>query len=235
MILSERLLNGKTHARLNMVNCQLRPNGIEETRLINAFKNVPMEAFVPPSIQSLAYSDADLPLAFGPSPFKRWLLAPLTMAKLLQLASIQPADKVLMIGCGSGYSLALVSQLARQVIGIESHEDLIHAARMHDLEKDASTLQVIVGALSIGYPKEAPYDVIMIEGAVSRIPPILMQQLSPVGRLVAVLREHVTVDPAGLGRGVLVKRKDEVFTQETKFDVSCPYLPEFEPIAEFCL
>lgn len=230
MAASERLLKDRAHPRFNMVNCQLRPNGIGEARLIQAFESVPMEAFVPPAIQPLVYADADLPLTQDPV-FKRWLLAPLTLAKLLQLANIRPVDKVLIVGCGSGYSLALVAQLAVQVVGIESHEGLANMARNYGAGQKIPNIQVIIGALSVGYPKGAPYDVILIEGAVDKIPLILTQQLTPQqGRLVTVIKE-----PNEFGKGVLMTRIDDTVNQVAKFDASCPYLPEFEPTRGFQL
>jgi protein-L-isoaspartate(D-aspartate) O-methyltransferase len=127
---TERLLKDRAHPRLNMVNCQLRPNGVVEERLIRAFESTPMEEFVPPAIQSLVYSDADLSLT-PDYPFKRWLMAPLTLGLLLQLAAIKPSDKVLILGCGTGYSLALVAQLAACVVGLECDGDLADQARAY--------------------------------------------------------------------------------------------------------
>lgn len=229
---AERLLKDKIHARLNMVASQLRPNGIGDARLIQAFESVPMEVFVPPATQSLVYSDADLPLT---ADLKRWLLAPLTLGKLLHLARIQPTDKVLVIGCGAGYSLALVVQLAAYVVGVESYEELAYSARAYGEEQRTSNVQVVMGALSIGYPKEAPYDVILIEGAVGKIPPILTQQLASQGRLVTVIKGQTGLGQMEFGKGVLITRTDDTLTQVVKFDANCPHLPEFEPTVEFHL
>lgn len=230
MVPSERLLKDRAYPRFNMVNCQLRPNGVGEVRLIQAFETVPMEAFVPPAIQALVYMDADLPLTQG-SILKRWLLAPLTLGKLLQLAGIRPMDKVLVVGCGNGYSLALAARLATHVVGVESHEGLANSARAYGKGQEIPNIQVVIGALSVGYPKEAPYDVILIEGAVDKIPPILTQQLSPQnGRLVTIIKEETR-----FGKGVLITRTDDTLNQVDKFEASCPYLPEFEPTKGFQL
>lgn len=232
---SERSLKDRTHPCLNMVNGQLRPNGIEDKRLIRAFESTLMQDFVPPVIQSLVYADAHLPLP-SESSSKRWLLAPLTLGKLLQLAHIQPTDKVLIIGCGVGYSLALAAQLATFVFGVECDENLANMAHTHMAEQEISHVQVITGALSVGYPKEAPYDVILIEGAVSQVPPILTQQLNPQGgRLVTIIKEQIGKGQVEFGRGVLIRRSEAVLSQENKFDASCPHLPEFEPKVAFHL
>lgn len=225
---SERLLKDRAHPRLNMINCQLRPNGVGDDKLIQAFESVPMEAFVPPVIQSFVYSDADLPLTTAPQG-KRWLLAPLTLGKILQLAKIQPNDRVLIVGCGTGYSIALVSQLAAHVVGVECDEDLAFHARAYAAEQEIFNIQVVTGALSVGYPKEAPYDVIIIEGSVDKIPLILMKQLSAHnGRLVTVIKGQSGGGQVDFGKGVIMIRTDDKVSQIAKFDVSCPHLPEFE-------
>ncbi|MCE3231410.1 MAG: methyltransferase protein [Alphaproteobacteria bacterium] len=232
---SERLLKDKAPSRFNMVNCQLRPNGVGEARLIQAFESVPMEMFVSPAIQSLVYADADLPLAEGPT-FKRWLLAPLTLGKLLQLADIQPDDTVLVVGCGSGYSLALVAHLAAHVVGIESHDGLAALARTYTQEQKIPNIQVVTGALGGGYPEGGPYDVILVEGAVGEIPLVLTQQLCPQhGRLVVIMKGKTGFGQAEFGKGVLVMRTEDTLTQVAKFDANCPYLPEFEPLKGFQL
>jgi len=229
---AERLLKDKINARLNMVSCQLRPNGIQDARLIHAFETVPMEAFVPSVVQSLVYSDADLPLTKDVVP-ARWLLAPLTLGKLLQVAHIQPSDKMLIVGCGVGYSLALTAQLAAHVVGVESYEDLARTATTYALEQGLSNVEVVVGALSVGYPRKAPYNVIVIEGAVYKIPPVLTQQLAAEGRLVTVMKRQAGILQKEFGKGVLITRKGDALVQVDKFDVNCPHLPEFEPIPGF--
>lgn len=223
---SERLLKDRAYPRFNMINCQLRPNGVTEENLIHAFETVPMEAFVPPHILSLVYSDGDLPLT---ADSKRWLLAPLTLAKLLQLATIQPSDKVLIVGCGTGYSIALAAQLAAHVVGVECDEELAYSARIYAADQEIFNIQVVTGPLSVGYPKEAPYDVILIEGSVDKIPLILMQQLSPNnGRLVTVIKGQSGIGQVEFGKGVLITRIDDKASQIAKFDANCPHLPEFE-------
>jgi protein-L-isoaspartate(D-aspartate) O-methyltransferase len=224
----ERLLKDRAHPRINMVNCTLRSNGVLEAKLIEAFSSVPMEAFVPPAIQLLVYADADLPLTTDVS-HKRWLLSPLTLGRLLQLANIQKTDKVLIIGCGTGYSIALVAQMAAHVIGVECDDILASLARTYAAEQEIFNIQVVTGALSVGYPKEAPYDVILIEGAVDKIPQVLMQQLSSQqGRLVTVIKESLDGDRVKFGQGTLITRTEDSVREERAFDASCPHLPEFE-------
>lgn len=229
MVSSERLLSDSRQARFNMISCQLRPNGIIDSLLIQAFETIPMEAFIPPIVQSLAYSDAALPLTQEITP-KRWLLAPLLLAKLVQLARIQVTDKVLVIGCGVGYSLALLAPLAAQVVGVECDENLAKVAEAYGSERNFSNVHVKTGSLRAGYSKDAPYDAIIIEGAVSEIPDILTQQLTSEGRLVTVLKKQ-----GQFGKGVLLTRNQDHLLQVEKFDGDCAYLPEFEPVRSFQL
>lgn len=232
---TERLLKDRLHPRINMVNSQLFPNGVYDKRLIMAFESVPMEAFVPPAIQPLVYSDGNLPLTKDIQQ-KRWLLAPLTLGKLLDMAHIQPKDKVLIIGCGTGYSTAVVAQMAAHVIGVECDETLAHSARIYAAEQEIFNIQVVTGALSVGYPKDAPYEVILIEGAVENVPMVILQQLSPdSGRLVTVLRGPTSTGQEDFGRGVLFTRMEDKVSQVEKFDACCSYLPEFEPKVGFKL
>ena len=230
MLQAMRLLKDRVCNRFNMIMGQLRPNGITDEPLIRAFESVPREIFVPTSMQSLAYSDGALPLIPG----ERWLLSPLVLAQLIQLARIRPSDTVLVIGCGTGYSLALLTQIAGRVIGLESHPDLSKVSEDYQREQGIANGKVVSGALWIGYPKEAPYDVILIEGAVAEIPPIILEQLGSHGRLVTVIKEQTHLRSA-CGRGVLISKVGDSLTLNPQFDANCPYLPEFEPTQGFCL
>lgn len=235
MSTSERLLKDRAHPRFNMVNCQLRPNGVGEERLLQAFETVPMEDFVPPAIQSLVYSDANLILT-SDQPVKRWLLAPITLGKLLQLASIKASDKVLIVGCNTGYGLALVAKLAAQVVGLESDEALAKQASTYVQDQGLTHVKVVKGILNFGCPQEAPFDVILIEGCVAGIPEVLSQQLSPLsGRLVTVINEDLSGRQISYGKGTLITKTGKTYRQTSQFDASCPNLPEFAPTREFQL
>ena len=123
-------MTGFERQRLTMVESQLRPNEVTDTRLLAAMRALPRERFVPPKLSALAYMDEAIEVfpAFDGAP-PRFLLAPMVLARLVQLAAIQPEDSVLDIGCATGYSTAVLASLGRSVIGLEPEPELARAAR----------------------------------------------------------------------------------------------------------
>lgn len=171
-------------ARRNMVENQLKPNRITDPRLLAAMGEVPREPFVPTALRGAAYADEDVPLGDG-----RWLIEPLALAKLLQAARIRPDDVVLVIGCSSGYAGAVVARMAGTVILLAG--DPAEAARLDRLVPSvgADNLVVQAGDPAAGLPSQAPFDVVLIVGAVRVVPPALLDQLGEGGRLVAVVAD----------------------------------------------
>lgn len=171
--------------RINMIKGQLLPNGITDKRLVDAFYNVKREMFLPVASVSLAYTDCDVSLDDN-----RHLLAPRTLARLLQMASITSKDHVLIVGSGYGYSCALVSHLAQTVTGIDSHETVIHQAKECLEDYMASPeiyLQCVEDPLQ-GLEEKGPYTCIIIEHPALQgdmLP--LRQQLTLGGRIVGFL------------------------------------------------
>jgi protein-L-isoaspartate(D-aspartate) O-methyltransferase len=168
-------------ARMKMVDCQVRTNDVTEHRLLAALMEVPREAFVSKQLEELAYIDEDLALGGG-----RYLMEPAPMARLLQLADIAENDIALVVGAGAGYSTAVVSLLASSVVAVEEDEALAASASERLSELGYDNVAVVRGNHAQGYPKEAPFDVIFINGAVEFVPDALVQQLAEGGRLVAV-------------------------------------------------
>jgi protein-L-isoaspartate(D-aspartate) O-methyltransferase len=231
MIQIEKLRKETDLARYNMVECQLRPNGVTNVDLVKAFESVSREDFAPPEAQALAYSDADIPLLSKAGPLsQRWLLSPLILGKLLQAVVIHPQDSVLIAGCATGYSLALTSQLARQVTGVEVNDELVKSAAKSMHRLNIVNGKIITGSLEMGYMTDAPYDVILIEGAVAKIPQTLIQQLGTGGRLITVLRND-----NGFGHGIIAQNNRGKLSIINKFDANCPYLPSFAPLRKFDL
>jgi protein-L-isoaspartate(D-aspartate) O-methyltransferase len=216
-------------ARRNMVDCQLVPANVMAERIIDALANIPREQFVPEHLCGSAYADEDLLVAKG-----RYLLAPLAVARLLEQADVQPADTVLDIGCGTGYSAAVLGQLAEKVVAVEEQMELAEKARQLLTRLHIPNAEVITGPLAPGYAASGPYDVIFINGAIEVLPDVLGEQLAEGGRMVAV--RSVARRPGaieGLGK-LTVWRKNggRLFAKEVS-DLSVPVLHGFEQKKQF--
>jgi protein-L-isoaspartate(D-aspartate) O-methyltransferase len=177
-------------ARTAMVESQVRPNDVTNRRLLAALLEMPREQFVPAARRAIAYIDEDILLkpADGEEP-GRYLMEPRPFARLVQLADVKPTDLVLDIGCGTGYSSAVLSRLADSVVALECDEELAAAANETLPELEIGNVAVVTGALNKGYAEEGPYDVIVLNGAVSEVPVALFGQLKEGGRLVAIVAE----------------------------------------------
>ncbi len=214
--------------RLNMVECQIRPNKVVDPRLIAAFSKVPRERFAPEGLRGVAYVDEDLQIAPG-----RYLMEPAVLAQMIQAADIGDADTVLDVGCGTGYSTAVMAQLAGTIFGLESDDAL--NARASELLVDIGIDNAVVlsGELASGHEGQAPYDVILLEGAVSHVPEALLAQLTDNGRLVAVLENPALRDRSHAGQVTLFLRSAGGIAQRPLFDAAVPALPGFAPEAGF--
>ena len=208
-------------ARSNMVEGQIRPNRVIDPALVHALSSVPRELFVPPEAQSIAYVDEEIPVGGG-----RRLLEPMVLARLLQAADITPRDVVLDIGCATGYSTAVLAALANTVVAIESDPALFAFASKSLVAQAADATMLIKAPLTAGYPAQAPYDVIVINGAVTEVPSAILKQLADGGRLVTVLAYNH--DIARLGQAALYRRIGNNISSTTLFEASAPVLPGFE-------
>lgn len=206
-----------------MVESQIRTNKVTDQRVIAAFEAVPRELFVDEAKRGFAYIDEDLEVAAG-----RYLMEPMVLARLLQAAAPQPGDIALDIGCATGYSTAVLAQLAETVVGLESDRHLMGEANRTLNALDVDNAVVVEGALKAGYQKQAPFNVIVFQGAVSEVPEAVKRQLAEGGRLVAVV-----CDEAGIGRGTLIQRAGDSFSARILFDAATPLLPGFAREAGF--
>ena len=210
-------------ARHNMVENQVRTNRVTDPQVILALDEVPREVFVPKPLRGVAYVDSDIDLGGG-----RSLMGPLPFARLLQAAAIQPHEVVLDVGAATGYSSAVLARLASTVVALESDADMADRATALVGELGADNVAVVTGALSEGSAAHGPYDVIVLEGAVSHIPETLVRQLADGGRLVAVVRGET-----GLGHATVVTRVDNTFTNREIFDAAVVPLPGFQAQSVF--
>jgi protein-L-isoaspartate(D-aspartate) O-methyltransferase len=208
--------------RANMVAAQLRPNDVTDSRLRDAMLTVPRERFVPAAFAPVAYMEGDIPLGPG-----RVLLEPRCFAKLLQLAGIGPNDRVLDIACGTGYSTAILSFLATEVVALEDNAELAAQAQSNLRTLGVANTRVITGTLTSGCPNEGPFDVIFLNGAIAREPEELLAQLGDGGRLVAIRRNG-----AG-GKGVIYLNHEGALGERSAFDATVPVLPGFEKPPSF--
>lgn len=207
-------------ARRMMVDGQLRTFDVNHILLLAAIDSVPRERFVPAGRECLAYSDQDVPVADG-SGERRFMLAPMVVARLIQSLEIAPGDKVLDVACGLGYSCAVMARLGASVIGLDVEEAIVAEARRRLSESGTIGAAVVGGALDAGYPKGGPYDAILINGAVDTEPRALLDQLADGGRLACV---------EGRGRAataMLHVRSGDAFGRRPLFDAAAPVLAAF--------
>jgi len=219
-------MSGFSTARQNMVDGQVRPSDVTDARIIDAMLAVPREAFVPESKQALAYLDLDLDVSDGGSA-KRFLIKPAVLAKLLQAAEIKETDRVLVVGCASGYAAAVIARFAPHVSGTESDAALAAKARANLAGLGCGNISIQAAAAGDGEPADAPYDVIVLNGATEIVPERLYAQLRDGGRLVGVF---ATSQPA---RATIVTCSHGDFGHRTLFDAAAPVLPGLERAAAF--
>jgi protein-L-isoaspartate(D-aspartate) O-methyltransferase len=213
-------------ARSHMLESQLRPNKVNDDRVLNAFATIRRELFVPEHLHPVAYIDEDLPLGGG-----RYLMEPMVAARLLQAAAVARTDAALIVGAGTGYEAALTAMLARNVLALEEDPELARHTRTALVEHAIASVSVVEGPLREGYRLRAPYDVILFGGAVAEMPQDINTQLAEGGRLLAVVRPVNAV-----GRATLATRTGGVLARRVIFDAATPFLPGFapKPAFEFC-
>jgi protein-L-isoaspartate(D-aspartate) O-methyltransferase len=165
--------------RSHMVEAHIAARGVKSTDVLSAMRQVPREAFVPERLVELAYEDTPLPIAAGQT-----ISQPYIVAAMLDAAQVARGDQALEIGAGSGYAAAILSRIALHVVGVERHAELADAARrkLHQLGYDNIT--IIEGDGTLGWPGDAPYDVIVVSAGGPSVPRALLQQLAVHGRLV---------------------------------------------------
>ena len=203
-------------ARRHMVDGQVRTADVTDLRILDAMIEIPRERFVPASSAGLAYLDLDLPVGKSGS---RRLLKPMVLAKLIHAADIAPGDRVLVVGCATGYGAAVLAHVAGQVMALEQEADLAQAART--ALSGQQNVSVVSGALTGGWPQGSPYDAVVLEGATEIPPETFLSQLKEGGRLVCVLGGG----PAA--KAMLYCRSGDELGGRPIFDATAAVLPGF--------
>jgi protein-L-isoaspartate(D-aspartate) O-methyltransferase len=207
-------------ARKNMVDCQIYTNGVIDDKVLNAFSNIPREKFLPADIQGVAYTDKLLQIKSG-----HFLLDPMTHARMVQALEIKQDDVALGIGCGYGYSSAILAQLATTVIAIESSQNAIERASQILDEIDVRNVVFIKHKLEQGCKEHAPYNKIFLGGACAKIPETLVSQLAENGLMVFILKETENA----IGKVTLLQKSgQENYSCKTLHESDAPYLNGFE-------
>lgn len=199
--------------RRAMVASQLRTTGINDPRVVEAMGAVPRERFVPADRIALAYADALVPLGNG-----RELNSPMSLGRMLTEAAPQPEDRALVIGAATGYAAAVLARMVASVVAVEEDADLAAAARR---ALEGSGVSLIEGPLVEGHEAGAPYDLILIDGAVEHVPDAIVAQLGEHGRLAAAMWD------GGVSRVSIGRRGGGGFGMAAVSDVASAILPSF--------
>ena len=204
-------------ARNRMVDSQIRPNKVTDPRIIAAMRRIPREHFLPPQLVAMAYLDKDVPLGGG-----RYLIEPMVIARLAQLTAARAGERALVVAAGSGYGAALLAACGARVTALEEDGPL-QAIAHRVLAELAPSVSLVAGPMTAGWSSAAPYDVILIEGAVQEIPQAIGEQLhQQSGRLVTVC-----TGTGRLGQAILAEATPAGLRTQPMFDCATPPIPCF--------
>jgi protein-L-isoaspartate(D-aspartate) O-methyltransferase len=205
-----------------MVENQLRPNRIEDPRLLDAMQEIPRELFCPAQLRGVAYTDDDIDLGGG-----RHLIEPLGLARLCQVVQPQPGDVGLVIGCDTGYAAAVLGRLVATVFLLAPNTEAARAAEGLFGEIGCDNVVLQVGQPAEGLPTQAPFDVIVVAGSVRAVPPSLLAQLGEGGRLAAVINDGRS------GKLTLHRKIGDAIGRTVPFDARLPPLAGLPQPREF--
>lgn len=210
-------------ARFNMIEQQIRPAEVLDTRVLNVIAEVPREFFVPDTYQDLAFADVNIPLPNG-----QQMMSPIQEARLLQALDIQSTDSVLEIGTGSGYLTALLASLSHHVTSVEIDQELSNLAAQKLRQQNITNATLEIGDGADGWPDKGPYDVIAITGSMPVMNDAIKHQLKTGGRLFVV----VGTQPA-MGAQLITRISDNQWSQEELFETVIPPLLNVETPSAF--
>lgn len=209
-------------AREAMVDRQVRPSDVTRYPIIAAMLAVPREEFLPAAMRPVAYLGEHVPLAPG-----RVLLDPRVFAKLLDALAVGPKDLVLDLGCGLGYSTAVLARMAEAVVALETDAGMAGEAEARLAAHSVDNAVVETGPLADGVAEHGPFDAILVEGAIEMLPEALADQLKPGGRIAAIVVEGTR------GQARLGLRVGDSIVWRRIFDATAPVLPGFEATKAF--
>lgn len=201
-------------ARFNMIEQQVRPWDVLDQRVLDLMSQIPREAFVPEQLRALAFADTMLPLGNG-----EVMMEPKLEGRILQALALQPDDKVLEVGTGSGYLTALLAAQARKVVSVELDGELLESARQRLAERHVDNVNLHQGNAADGWGSEQPYDAIVLGGSVLAIPQGLKENMQVGGRLFAVVGEGILMKAVLLTRDTIKEWRELVL-----FETSLPPL-----------
>lgn len=210
--------------RRTMVDTQVRPSDVTKFPIIEAMLSVPRESYVPAARREAAYVGNNLELGGG-----RVMLEPRTLAKILDALDIQPDELVLDLGCGLGYSTAVIARMAEAVVGVEEDAEMAAEAQATLSQQGVDNAAVIEGPLAAGAAKHGPYDVIILQGAVEHMPQAVLDQVKEGGRIAALFME------GALGVCRVGYKLDGEMNWRFAFNAGAPVLPGFERQRAFTL
>ena len=207
-----------------MVDTQVRPSDVTKFPIIEAMLSVPREQYVPEALREAAYVGENLEIGEG-----RVVLEPRTLAKMLDALEIEPTHVALDVGCGLGYSTALLAQMCEFVVGLEDETTRAEEAQAILSEQGIDNAAVMQGALAEGATKSGPYDIVLIQGAVEQVPDAILEGMREGGRIACIFAE------GALGVVRIGCKIDGVVNWRYAFNASAPVLPEFHKQVAFSL
>lgn len=210
-----------------MVDGQIRTFDVTDQHVVQVFSLLPRERFLPPELRNFAYSDAALTLKGSmPGADDRVLLQPMHLARMIQGASVEPRDRVLVVAGETGYAACLIAEMADAVVTLEADPAFTQAAAANAQHLGLANVEAVTGSLTRGVPERAPYDLILVEGAVETGLGELFQQLAPNGRLIAI--ETMTGEASRRsGKVVRFQRVSGEISERALFDATAPVIREF--------
>jgi protein-L-isoaspartate(D-aspartate) O-methyltransferase len=211
--------------QINMLKGQLATNGITDEHVKSALLSVDRAQFVPESLQHVAYVDDDIPLCRN-----RYLLEPLIFAKMLVYAGIRPEHTVLDVGAGMGYSAAVIAKLAKHVVATEESAELVAIARKKLAIAAVKNVDIVTAPLTAGCTAHQPYNIILVEGVLHKIPEKYELQLAENGKIVAIKAASPVFATKQMLGNIIVGTKYKGYVSYVEYEEYFAY-PLYESIA----